>query len=194
MAYRPPSQSRYAAITAPPPPGPFSGRRQPPPLPQSQQQEDEWITPRRRRDPPAPASTPVANSPSPIVKPDEFPTLGAPTAPSMPKKTWGSNESMAERMKKKMEEEELERLEKEQRKAEEKKETTASILPSNIISHQILMRRFKEEDDTAYDVEYENTIEKDGYGGEYSGEYDTYEYTASTPEYGNEDMGDEEWS
>lgn len=197
MAYRPPSQSRYAAITAPPPPGPFSGRRHPLPLPQPLpqplpmplQQEDEWITPRKRRDPVAPASTPVASSPIPVVKADEFPTLGA---PSMPKKTWGSNESMAERMKKKMEEEELQRLEKETRKAEEKKESMATFIPTNIVSHQNLMRRFKEEDENAYEDEYYNGINKDGYGGE----YDTFEYTASTPEYEDVDsgVGEEEWS
>jgi hypothetical protein len=182
MAYRPPSQSRYANMTAPPPPGPFSGRRQqsqPQPQQPLPQLQDEWTHVSRKRREPIPVSEPIETL---VQKTEDFPALGAPT---MPKKTWGSTESMAERMKKKMEEEELERLEKEKRKEEEKQASTGGFVPSNIISHQNLMRRFKEEEADTFEEEYHDELNTDGYG---------YSYEAHTPEYHYENDYEDDYS
>ncbi len=190
MAYRPPSQTRYAGVTAPPPPGPFSSRSS---RPTSVQDNDGWITPASRRpkysEPVAkPAS---ATTPAPAKSLDEeYPTLGV--TPTLPKKTWGSSESMAERMKKKMQEEEEERAYQEMeklRKEQEKESPQHGVLvQTNIISHQGLMRRLREDERDLYEEEevYEPGLNDNGYGYEYDYAEGVEAHTPDYPYEGND--------
>lgn len=177
MAYRPPSQSRFAAATAAPPPGPFSSRSsRPAPI----QDSEGWITPSSRRSKYGESGfTESVSVPGKPVKTlpnknseDDFPTLGS--APSLPKKTWGSSESMAERMRKKIQEEEEDRTKKEQEKLLKEKEKESShynnFVPTTFISHTNLMRGFKDDEKDMYDEEdvyCEPGLNDDGYGYNY---------------------------
>lgn len=204
MAYRPPSQSRYLAMTAPPP-----GTRH--------VTENDWITPVPRKLSRFGAGTSAgvdtgtgtgtsasANAgtgaggitiitPSPLpklsvrptepekkFKEEDFPSLG--TVP-LSKKTWGSTESMADRMKKRIQEEEDEKYREEEAKRRKEADTKScefsEFVPTNIITHQNLIRRFKDEEKNVYEDDryerdinenerYERDLEEDGYGYNYN--------------------------
>lgn len=185
MAYRPPSQSNYATMTAPPP-GSFSGRSK---MHQTQD-NDGWITPVPRRAEPSPIAKAIAAAAeSAKPKKEDFPSFGS---TMNTKNTWGSTstESMAERMRKRMQEEEEQKQMHEYKKVlkdQEKKETTSSeLIMHNIISHRNIAHRFKEEGNNTYD-EYEyypdGDLDCDGYGGNNM-------YEARTPDYPYEEVYD----
>lgn len=172
MAYRPPTQTKYAALTAPPP-GRFNRGT-------SAQDTNGWITPSSRGQRYGEHVAPYTKTlptPEMVAKSlhteKEFPTLC--TTPSLPKKTWGSSDSMAERMKKQLQEEEENQMIKEQEKLRKELDNQSDYkdeyVTTNIISHQSLMRRFNE--DKAYLYEemnekeiYESVLDEDGYGYE----------------------------
>lgn len=180
MAYRPPSTSRFANFTAPPPPSPWEPR-------QSQKRGtrdvgDGWQeqNSRRRAYEYSPVPVPAIQKPEPIKKPfeEEFPTLGGSSIQSrtdspqkpMSKSSSNSSLSMADRMKKRLEEEEEVRKAKELQKlrddeAREKERFDQEFFSSNIITSKNILRRFQ--DSNRYDEfqeDNEDDLECDAYG------------------------------
>jgi hypothetical protein len=198
MAYRPPTQSRYAPMTEAPPGARSSHTRAPP--------EDDWITPvprKRSNFGAAVTGTPV---PKPVEKKlgeEDFPSLGAGTT-TLPKKTWGSTESMAERVKKQMQEEEekriLEEEDKARKEADNQKKSYSDSGGIQFITHQSVVRRFREEEQSQYDAGYDysheydqqNDLECDGYGNSHGYDY-AEDAEPHTPEYPYEE-GENDWN
>ncbi len=194
MAYRPPTNSRFAAVTSAPPPVPVrytATSSSDIPL----KEDDGWKTVSRK--PVVPFLEPVVHGPAKkttlsekaketekTFTADEFPTLGGITIKPTVSKS-ASTESMAERMKKKLKEEEDERIRIEMEKAEEeekKKNDIQTFTPGIFISNTKILKQFENDNIDSYNNEYENDHEYD-----HGMDEDAYGYRSRTPEFAYND-------